>query len=176
MLRHSSALRVAAAHFRRFGSRSRGKHACVAASRGPNVRHTQVPLSSPGVMFCCHLHQETRRRRDGSEWSTPPIPRKLSFSPGLCNANGKRSNLERCVLAAMASTSRATFSSEEGGGAGSKTKAEIAQSGMDAETRKSIGQGDKKSKDSMKTVKVSFGGMVPGKNIPQRLWLMVAPT
>lgn len=54
----------------------------------------------------------------------------------------------------MARAQRVSFSAEEGGGARTKNKAEQAQSGMDAETRRSIGEGDKKSEKSMKTVKV----------------------
>lgn len=54
----------------------------------------------------------------------------------------------------MARAQRVSFSAEEGGGAdGSKNKLD-AQAGMDAETRRSIGEGDKKSEKSMKTVKV----------------------
>lgn len=60
-------------------------------------------------------------------------------------------------MAAIARAQQMTLSSEEGaGGLGSRSKAEQAQAGMDAETRRSIGEGDKKSKKSMKTVKVSF--------------------
>ena len=55
----------------------------------------------------------------------------------------------------MARAQRVSFSTEEGGGgARTKNNAEQAQSGMDAETRRSIGEGDKKSEKSMKTVKV----------------------
>ena len=55
----------------------------------------------------------------------------------------------------MARAQRVSFSAEEGGGgARTKNNAEQAQSGMDAETRRSIGEGDKKSEKSMKTVKV----------------------
>lgn len=61
-------------------------------------------------------------------------------------------------MAAVVRAQQMALSSEEEGasGLGSKTKAEQAQAGMDAETRRSIGEGDKKSKKSMKTVKVSF--------------------
>lgn len=161
MLRHASALRASAACSRRIGSRNRGRNACVAASRGSRGRRDDQippPSMSPSVVFCSHLHHDARRRRDGGEHHTPPAPHSpLLLSLG--SGNSKRLALQRGALAAIARAQRATFSAEEGGvGSGSRSKAEVAQSGMDAETRRSIGEGDKKSKDSMKTVKVSFAG------------------
>lgn len=76
----------------------------------------------------------------------------------VVGGSGERLALERGALAAMARAQQVTFSAAGGGGeaSGKNNKAEQAaqQSGMDAETQRSIGEGDKKSEKSMKTVKV----------------------
>eukprot|EP00903_Cladosiphon_okamuranus_P009592 g9131.t1 len=99
------------------------------------------------------------RRRDGGSDSRAPVPRTLLLS-GLVGGNGERSALERGALAPMARAQQVAFSAagEAGGGGGVKDKAEQAQSGMDAETQRSIGEGDKKSEKSMKTVKLALAG------------------
>ncbi len=85
---------------------------------------------------------------------------RTSLLSGLVGGNSKELGLERGALAAMARAQRVSFSAEEGGGAGgTKNKVEQAQAGMDAETRRSIGEGDKKSEKSMKTVKVGTSKM-----------------
>lgn len=127
----------------------------IVASSRSKTHH--IPRSNPGLLFCSHLHHDAnRRRREGNgNDSKPPLPRTLLLS-GLVGSNGERSALERGALAAMARAQQVKFSAGEGGGLGSKNKAEQAQSGMDAETQRSIGEGDKKSQKSMKTVKVSI--------------------
>lgn len=66
--------------------------------------------------------------------------------------NGKGIAWDGGVLAAVASAQRMNFSAEKGGARkrGGKPKEQT----MDEETRKSIGQGDEKTKKSMQTVKV----------------------
>lgn len=150
MLRHGSALRCAASCSGRIGLRNRRGHhyMSIAAASRPNTHH--IPRSSAGLLFCAHLHHDARRRREGNG-SGPPIPR-TSLVSGLVGSNRERLALERSALAAMARAQQAMmFSSGEGG---VKNKAEQAQAGMDAETKRSIGEGDKKSEKSMQTVKV----------------------
>lgn len=173
MLSRAHSLRVPSACFGRLGSRNRGRHASISiaelsrsrttdscssiSGRSSSPHNKYVPHSRSGVVLCSHLHSDANRRRRQADDFAPPVPRATLLS-GLVGGDGKRLALERDALAAMASAQRATLSSAEGGGAGgvgSKSKAEQAQAGMDAETRRSIGEGDKKSKKSLKTVKVS---------------------
>lgn len=163
MLHRTSRLRVSSACYRRVGSLNRGRHASVSIAESSRSKtstsdgSSSLPHSRAGLLFCSHLHNDANRRRRQGEDFAPPVPR-ATFLSGLVGGNGKRFALERDALAAMATAQRVTFSAEggEGGGFGSRSKAEQAQSGMDAETRRSIGEGDKKSKTSMKTVKVSL--------------------
>lgn len=157
MLRHASALRSAASCPGRIGPRNHRGHHCMSIAASSRSKTHHIPRSNPGLLFCSHLHHDARRRREGND-SKPPIPR-TSLLSGLVGGNGERLAVERGALAAMARAQQVTFSAGEGGGA--KSKAEQAQSGMDAETQRSIGEGDKKSEKSMKTVKVSSSRHAP---------------
>ncbi|CAM9970505.1 unnamed protein product, partial [Ectocarpus sp. 12 AP-2014] len=156
MLRHAGSLRASTVCSRRFTSRNR-VHDALATVGAPcfsKPHRYQIPRSTPGLPFCSHLHHDARRRREG-DGPIPPVPRPV----GLTGGDGKRSALGRGAVAAIARAQQMALSSEEGaGGLGSKSKAEQAQAGMDAETRRSIGEGDKKSKKSMKTVKLALAG------------------
>lgn len=157
MLRHVSALRSSASCPRRIGPRNHRGHHCISVAASSRSKPHHVPRSpNPGLLFCSHLHHDARRRREGSD-SKPPIPR-TSLLSGIVGGNSERLALERGALAVMARAQQVTFSAgaeARGRGGGVKNKAEQAQSGMDAETQRSIGEGDKKSEKSMKTVKVS---------------------
>ncbi|CAN0236012.1 unnamed protein product [Ectocarpus sp. 6 AP-2014] len=156
MLRHAGSLRASTVCSRRFASRNR-VHDAVATVGAPccsKPHRYQIPRSTPGLPYCSHLHHDARRRREG-DGPIPPVPRPV----GLAGGDGKRSALGRGAMAAIARAQQMALSSEEGaGGLGSRSKAEQAQAGMDAETRRSIGEGDKKSKKSMKTVKLALAG------------------
>lgn len=168
MLRHASSLRVSFACYGRVGSRNRGLYASISIAESSRSRTSDysyssntssrhnMPHSSACLVCCSSLHNDANRRRRQGDDFAPPVPRATLLS-GLVGGDRNRLALERDALAAMAGAQRATFSAEGGGGGvlGSRSKAEQAQSGMDAETRRSIGEGDKKSKKSMKTVKVS---------------------
>ncbi|CAM9682088.1 unnamed protein product, partial [Ectocarpus fasciculatus] len=167
MLRHASSQRASTVCSRRFAPRNR-VHDALASVGAPccysKPHRKQIPRSTtPGLhilLFRSHLHHDARRRREGNG-PIPPVPRPV----GLAGGDGKRSALERGAMAAIARAQQTALSSSEEGGAsglGSKSKkknkAEQAQAGMDAETRRSIGEGDKKSKKSMKTVKLALAG------------------
>lgn len=159
MLLHAGALRPTISCSRRLASRYRP--VCypplklgVGASRSKDS--PELPVR--GLLFC-HLHHDARRRRDGSRGAAmPPIPRALRLSR-LGRNDGA---WENSVLAATMGAQRVTFSagdptSSSGSKRRSGGKEQSPTSGMDEETRKSIGESDEKAKKSMQTVKVRRG-------------------
>lgn len=108
------------------------------------VSTSSAALNRPGLLFCCHLHHDNTRRRDCNPMSPTPLR--------LPRLSGKGRAWDVGILAAVAGAQQMSFSAEKGESRkrGGKPKEQT----MDEETRKSIGQGDEKTKKSMQTVKV----------------------
>ncbi|CAM9889355.1 unnamed protein product, partial [Ascophyllum nodosum] len=161
MIRHTAALRCALYSSQRLASRSRLPFFISkldpAALSG---RSRYVPRHFPTLIFC-YLHHDSRRRRGSNTAMSPAFP--ADRIRGLDCEIGEWCTGVLAAAAVSTGGQRTAFSSGNSPTSGRpkqpmKERPPSSSTTMDEETRRSIGESDKKAKKSMKMVKLALAG------------------